>query len=356
MVSNNSKRIFYFDGLRAIAILCVVLLHVTGHLGEIMNYNISTIYSLSGAFEIFANNFFRIGIALFLMLSGALLLGRDWDVKGFFSKRIPRIAKPFIFWSLIFSIVLISASYFIPSINFVSKFGILDMLKVFWDTLTCQAPGSAVYWFFWMMLGMYIIMPIFNKWINGTDLSKVEYFLIIWSIYIIATHTLMVPVPEFLSFFISPIGFVVLGYYLRHSERKIFNNSIVALIFIIVPAILMMLYSYSVVDKSILFVFHRYSILVMIEAIGVFCLFKTSSFLNNPGNVVKGLVSSIAMCSYGMYLIHSQLIMVTRKILHLSLGFSAEYIMLFIVGFVFSWIIIYVLSKIPFIDEFIGVK
>ena len=356
MDNSNSKRIFYFDALRAIAILCVVLLHVTGHLGEMMNYNIITIYSFSGAFEIFANNFFRIGIALFLMLSGALLLGRDWDIKSFFSKRIPRIAKPFVFWSVIFSLMLILASYFIPSIDFVSKFGILDMLTVFLDTLTCQAPGSAVYWFFWMMLAMYIIMPIFNKWINSTDLSKIERFLIIWMIYIIATHSLMLPIPEIVSFFISPIGFVVLGYYLRYSERRLFNNSIVALIFIIVPSILMMAYSYSVVDTKILFVFHRYSILVMMEAIGVFCLFKTNSFLNNPGNGLKKVVSSIAMCSYGMYLIHSQLIMVTRKIFHLSLGFSAEYILLFIVGFIFSWIIIYILSRMPFIDDYIGVK
>ena len=86
MLSDNSKRIFYFDGLRALAILCVVLLHVTGHLGEIMSYNISTVYSFSGAFEMFANNSFRIGIALFLMISGALLLGRDWEIRSFFSK------------------------------------------------------------------------------------------------------------------------------------------------------------------------------------------------------------------------------------------------------------------------------
>ena len=187
MVSDDSKRIFYFDGLRAIAILCVVLLHVTGHLGEVMHYNISTIYSLSGLYELFANNFFRIGIALFLMISGALLLGRNWDIKGFFSKRIPRITKPFVFWSLVFSIILISASYFVSSIHFVTKFGIFDMLGVFVDTLLCRAPGSAVYWFFWMMLGVYILMPIFNKWIINTDLSKIEYFLIIWMIYIVAT-------------------------------------------------------------------------------------------------------------------------------------------------------------------------
>ena len=166
----------------------------------------------------------------------------------------------------------------------------------------------------------------------------------------------MVPVPEILSFFISPIGFAVLGYYLRYGERKIFNNSVVALIFIIVPAALMMFYSYSIIDTKILFVFHRYSILVMLEAIGVFCLFKTSSFLNNPGDNVKKFVSSIAMCSYGMYLIHSQLIMVARRMLSASLGFYMNYIILFIVGFIFSWFIIYILSKVPIIDDLIGIK
>ena len=356
MVSNDSKRVFYFDALRAIAILCVVLLHVTGHLGEMMGYNISTIHSFSGAFETFANNFFRIGIALFLMISGALLLGRDWDVKGFFSKRIPRIAKPFVFWSLIFSIILIALSYFIPSIHFVNEFGISDMVMVFVNTLLCKAPGSAVYWFFWMMLGVYLLMPVVNRWINATDLSKVEYFLIVWMIYIIAAYSLMLPIPEIISFFVAPIGFAVLGYYLRHTERKIFNSSIAAAVLIVVPAIIMFVYSYSVADTRVLFVFHRYSILVMMEAIGVFCLLKSSSILNNPGDNIKRAVSSIAMCSYGMYLIHSQLIMVARRILHLSLSFPLEYLILFAVGFVFSWAIILILGKIPVIDEYIGIK
>jgi surface polysaccharide O-acyltransferase-like enzyme len=352
----ESKRIFYFDCIRAIAILCVVLLHVTGHLGEIMNYNVSTIYSASGAFELFANNFFRIGIALFLMLSGALLLGRDWEVKSFLSKRISRISKPFIFWSAVFTVMLVVSSYFISSINFVTHFGLYDIFKVFIDTLLCKAPGSAVYWFFWMMLGVYILMPILNKWINGTDFSKIEYFLIIWAVYIFAVYSLMLPVPEIISFFISPIGFVVLGYYLRYTERRIFNNPVVAGILIILPAVIMFAYSYSVVNTDILFVFHRYSILVMIEAVGVFCLFKSCNFINGLPISITNVISSIAMCSYGMYLIHSQIIMVIRKVLHISFNFTLEYMILFIGGFVLSWIIIYILAKIPVIDEFIGVK
>ena len=228
------------------------------------------------------------------------------------------------------------------------------MFKVFIDTLLCRAPGSAVYWFFWMMLAMYIIMPVFNKWINDVDLAKVEYFLVIWAIYNIFVYTLMVPIPEVVSFVISPLGFVVLGYYLRYSERKIFNNSLISAVMILVPAIIMVIYSLSVVDNRILFVFHRYSFLVMIEAIGVFCLFKSINL--NLSGTFKNIVSSIALCSYGMYLIHSQMIMVVRKILHVHSNFVLTYLILFIVGFLVSWIIIYILAKIPFIDDYIGVK
>lgn len=41
------------------------------------------------------------------MLSGALLLGRVWDIKSFLGKRIPRIVLPFVFWGLILTFLLI---------------------------------------------------------------------------------------------------------------------------------------------------------------------------------------------------------------------------------------------------------
>lgn len=353
---NSSKRIFYFDALRAFAILCVVLLHVTGHLGEIMNYNIHTIYSLSGVYETFANNFFRIGVDLFLMLSGALLLGRDWDVAGFFKKRIPRIAIPFLFWSSVFTVMLITSSYFISSINFVNDFGFSSLLKLFIDTLLFRAPGSVVYWFFWMMLYVYLIMPVLNNWINNTQLINVEYLLIIWAIFISVIYPLNNQYLNLLSDFISPLALVVLGYYLRYSERKIFNSLSFSVILIIIPSIAMLLYSYCVVGNSILFVFHRYSLLVVILAIGIFCLFKTSNTINEASGNVANIISSIAVCSYGMYLIHSQMIMVTRRMFHLSSNFIFDYILLFLVGFILSWLLIFILAKIPVVDELIGVK
>jgi surface polysaccharide O-acyltransferase-like enzyme len=354
--ANKSKRIFYLDALRALAILCVVLLHVTGHLNELMAYNGSTIYSLSGYFEIFANNFFRIGVDLFLMLSGALLLGRDWDIKGFLAKRLPRIIKPFVFWSLIFTVVIMCVSYLVPSANLISQFGIYGFLNLFWDTLMGNAPGSGAYWFFWMMIGVYLIMPVLNRWINHSDLSEVEYFLVLWVITTVFEYTFMMDCSEILNCFTSPIGLAVLGYYLRYSDRRVFNNPLFALILIVMSSVLMFSYSYIVADTSVLFSFHRYSILEIVEVIGVFCLFKCSSYMNNPNDIVRRAISSIAMCSYGMYLIHSQIMMAFRKLLHIHLNFLEEYVFLFLVGFMMSWIIIHVLSKVPILDEYAGAE
>lgn len=354
-MANKSERIFYFDALRALAILLVISLHACGHIAEIIPFDAHTIYSFHGVFATFETNFFRIGVDLFIMLSGALLLGRDWAVGGFLKKRINRLVKPFLFWSVVFSIALILASYFIPSMNFVTQFGVMDILMVFWNTITFQAPGSVVYWFFWMMLGVYLLMPLLNRWINGAEMSHVEGFLIVWMIYLVLAYSLMVPIPEVISFFVAPVGFAVLGYYLRYTERGIFKNHAVIWALILVPTIAMLLYAYSLIDVDILFIFERYSVPVMLVATGVFCLFKNSEWLNNLPVSLKNIIVSVSVCSYGMYLIHSQIMMIVRKVIYLPQNYWLDFAILLLAGFVFSWIIIYVLSKIPVLNDFIGV-
>lgn len=140
--------------------------------------------------------------------------------------------------------------------------------------------------------------------------------------------------PIKLTDFTTPVGLVVLGYYLRHTKRGLFNSVNSSIFLIIAPAVLMCVYSYFVVDSTILFTFHRYSILPVVEAIGMFCLFKSSELLSNPKNgFLRKLVSSCAVCSYGIYLIHSQILMVFRKLLGMSFNFTSEYIVLFFCGF-----------------------
>ena len=356
-MTNASKRIFYFDALRAFAILCVVLLHVTGHLGEMMSYDIHTIYSLSGFYETFANNFFRIGVDLFLMLSGALLLGRDWDIKGFLSKRIPRIVKPFVFWSAVFTVLLVAASYFIPSVAFVKSFGIMDILKVFWNTLMCKAPGSAVYWFFWMMLGVYLAMPIFNKWLLHSDLVEAEYFLTFWLITCLFDFTLDAQFPIDLSYFTSPIGLSVAGYYLRHTERKILNNPYFALSMVIITVIATVIALTYLSSASEMYIFHRYSFPLAILVMSVFLLFKNFNKFNinldfneKVTKTVKGIIFAIAKYSYGIYLIQGLFLCIYVKIIPYT-GFYSNFIIVFLLIVLSSMITMYILDKVPYVNK-----
>lgn len=353
----KSKHIFYFDALRALAILCVVLLHAKGFMTQFVTYTPEVFFTPIGFWELFSHNPVRIGVDLFLMLSGALSLGRDWEIKDFLGKRLPRIIKPFVFWCVVGSSTLIAATYFIPQLEFISSFTLESILGTVYNTFLFKTPCFSPYWFFWMILGTYLIMPIFNKWLLHSDLKEVEYFLIIWVISTIFEYTLMKSCPVNLSYFTSPIGVVVLGYYLRHTKRRIFNNKYIAIAMILIPMIIMVAYSYHVLDSEMFFKFNRYSILMIIEVTGVFCLFKCSNYLKNPNIYLKKFVGKIAKCSYGMYLTHAILIFFVGKLIPFNIfQHTGTYLIILAIAFFGSLTLINTLGKIPIIQDFVGVK
>ncbi len=353
----KSKRIFYFDALRATAILCVIIIHTTGFMDNIFTFTPEIFYTKMGFWDLFAHNTFRIGVDLFLMLSGALSLGRDWKIRDFLGKRIPRIVEPYVFWAIVCSLILITLTFLFPQIKFIKDFSVMGILTIIYKAFLFSAPSFKAYWFFWMILGTYLIMPIFNKWLYNADLKEAEYFLAIWIVSTIFEYTLMTECPVKLSYFTSPIGIVVLGYYLRHTKRKIFNNKYLALLMIIIPAVIMVVYSYSMLDTTMFFKFNRYSILMIIEVTGVFCLFKCSSLLKNPNRYFKKFITAVAACSYGMYLTHCMFIYALGKLLPRGvLGHFATYTFLLLSAFFGSLALIYILGKIPVVSDFVGIK
>ena len=91
MAVSKSKRIFYLDALRAVAILTVIAVHVYAVTRVQVMADFATGPSLRWLFSQFTGNNLRIGVDLFLMLAGALSLGREWSIKEFLGKRIPRL-------------------------------------------------------------------------------------------------------------------------------------------------------------------------------------------------------------------------------------------------------------------------
>ena len=359
----NRKRIFYLDALRALAIITVIAVHLADKTW-FLNTGKMVIGSLNWYVTDMLN--FRLGVDLFLMLAGALSLGRDWDIKTFLGKRIPRIVGPFIFWGLILSVFLISCSYFFPDIVHVIKsFNLASISKYIIKAFLAKSLGFGPYWFFWMILGTYLIMPIFNKWLLHSDLKEAEYFLCFWIITTIFTFTLNREFPIALTYFTSPIGLVILGYYLRHTERKIFKSIYTPIILMLIGCISSLTVSYLLSSPSHIVTFGRYSIFMIIIVSGVFLLFRNLSnidlninFFSNPKGVFKRSVFSIAKYSYGIYLIHFPILTVMICFLRkcTDLNFKPIVLISFVGIILICWGIMALLNRVPYINRIIGAK
>ena len=360
----KSKRIFYFDALRALAIISVILVHVfDGATSKFIFSNYGLMPTLDWFIADFFTNGSRIGVDLFLMLAGALSLGRDWTIKSFLSKRLPRIILPFLFWGFVLSGMLVLFSYFF-GLGFIGSFDLMSILEYIYKAYMASTRGFWSYWFFWMILGTYFIMPIFNKWVKNASLGELEYFLVIWLITCLFNFTLKIDFPIKLTYFVSPIGLVVLGYYLRYTKRKILNNPYFDILLIIVSWIVMVYVSYLFSDSSHIYRFNRYSFPIAIEVIGIFLLFKNFNklninigFLSDSNGSFHILIEDIAKCSYGIYLTHSaflQIIIEYFTIFYLPYGISVS--ALSILTLFIPFVLLLLMNNVPYLNEVIGVK
>lgn len=357
----KKQRIAYYDILRALAIISVIVLHVFRiwpH-AEIMNFRI---FSLRQIF-IFA-------VPMFLMISGALLLNRDIELKDFFKRRFIRIINPYILYVIIYSAVL----FFIMS-TFTGFGGISEYLS--------KVPLEFG-WYFWLIFGVYLALPVINKFIQYSSKREIEYFilvLLIGSIFYQITYVFKITHFINLNLFVSPIAYLVLGYYLSSHEFKMSNKKIATLsllVFIVVSFIKVLaengLFSMSyingyafassdvvtsyldlgfsaIVQTSALFLFFRY----LYEVKDGFYVKVRNIFENN---IIKRAYTSISKASYGMYLFHRTL-MVPLEIVAAGWvltgsGVCVTIVILILALVISSWAVVLIINRIPFIKRFSG--
>lgn len=358
----KSKRIFYFDALRALAVISVILFHI-------FNYSKGMVvgdypFTWNWFFADIMGTVFRCGVDLFLMLSGALSLGRVWDIKSFLGKRLPRITLPFLFWGFVLSLFLAIISITNPDfMNVLDSNNIMGFLNYLYNSYMANNSGFTPYWFFWMILGTYLIMPILNKWLYNAELTEAEYFLGIWLITCIFEYTFMVDFPVTLTYFTGPIGMVVLGYYLRHTEREVFNSPYTSFVIMAIGAILMLLISHMFSTADAFYVFERYNILMVIEVTGIFLFFKNFSKLNihinffdNPDGIYKKAIFSIAKYSYGIYLVHRVVLILLGRMFKDVVPYKPLILILFVGSLGISIAVLALLNRVPYVNQVIGAK
>jgi surface polysaccharide O-acyltransferase-like enzyme len=156
---------FPVDLIRTVAMVAVILLHAANDLTiqhldqlEIFRWLIVDVYQSAG----------RMGVPLFLMLTGALLLqpSKKDTLSVFFKKRWTRIGIPFLFWG---------AAFFV--------WDFLVKQQTFTLGFVIQGVLSGPYYHFWyiyMLVGLYLLTPILRLVTANADGKIMKYFVVVW--------------------------------------------------------------------------------------------------------------------------------------------------------------------------------
>ena len=145
------SRIVWLDLARAIAILCVVLCHCTENVYS-MNIQGMTDTGFSKFFAFLMFSTGRLGVPVFLFLTGYLLLGRTYqnteDVIHFWKRKLLPLIVTFECWTILNELffVFIQKNPFYPG----------DLLK---NMLLLDNINFSHMWYMPMIIGMYLLLP-----------------------------------------------------------------------------------------------------------------------------------------------------------------------------------------------------
>jgi len=118
------------------------------------------------------NSLARVCVPLFVIISGYLLLPIKTDYKIFFKKRITKVIFPFFYFCIFYDI------YHFAKGEFDWKQFLLHIPQIFLNYGTYLGH----LWYIYMILGLYLFMPIISPWIEKAEKVHFYYYFIIWII------------------------------------------------------------------------------------------------------------------------------------------------------------------------------
>ena len=202
--SKTKPRLDYIDNLRVLACFLVLLTHSTMPADA------------SDGFWVFGLSFIGSPSSeLFLALSGTVLLPVKTGFRQFYSRRFLKLLPPLLIWSVLGVLLYVY------------------MQKISWTVALNSIlriplqPTIGVYWFVYVMAGLYFLAPIISPWLRSASKRQIEFFLLLWLInmsmpwitffYPDFTHSFIVNGNYYwqLCYFGGFLGYWILGYYLR---------------------------------------------------------------------------------------------------------------------------------------------
>ena len=257
------------DILRIFAFVFIVMLHT-------LNRQYGLTVWMSGYAVI------SIGVNLFIMISGYLLLDRTETVKEFFRKRFFSILPLFIIFNIIY-IYFYNHSF-----------------------ITIKKISAPHFWYIYMILGLYLLTPWLRKVLQYAE-KETFYVVILWFLCNVLNPYMQFfrfPKIPFSHFSITGfIGYYILGYYLKKYRYKLEKIPFICVIGVYITGFLISVLSTKYVlvttGNRISDFFDKNSLGTFFMSVSFFIFWIKFNFKNR-----NKVIRMISDSTYFAYLIH----------------------------------------------------
>ena len=293
------------------------------------------------------------GGAIFVMISGALFLNGNHSIEKIYKKSIARIVLAFVFWSMIYTAVSMAVTHLRGK----------QALKEF-------LLGHYHMWFLFMIVGLYMIVPLLKQIVSSMELVK--YFLLLSLVFAfvipqtIAVVSLKFPGVGSLAnnmigkmafhFTLGYAGYFIAGYYLSKIELSKRMKGIIY--FLGLCGLLLTIVSTSILSasqkKADVMFYGNLTVNTLVESIAVFVLAKDLFSGRIVRDKIKDVLGVLSKYSFGAYLIHALVLEELGRLfgLHTLSFFPVVSVpVISIIVFVVSFVLSGILNHIPFIKK-----
>jgi len=311
-------------------------------------YGVITLHTMSVYPTWISPYFFKIfetSVPLFVMLSGALLLGKTESYLNFFKKRSFKVLIPWIVWTIIYMVFFyllkdkyILSTYFNSGIIDLNNFARFFFIQFFTGL-----------WFLPLIFGVYLITPPLRLFIKAAKNKDIYYLLFLWFIFLslLPSITSTSLFPDWLpSFIYAPIqysGYFILGYILI-TKLKERNLKMPSWYGIPLFALILILPITNFVEP----------VTILASVIIFSYLFSLSNILEKRiSGRIRDLMIAVSSASLGIYIIHAFITYYLGIYLNMNLTISKFGIIYTIFIFVVSFMVVYLLQRIPILKNIV---